>query len=86
MLYGNRLKTNELVGKIDLNEELKFDFDSLINVHKSYQLDAEYQRRNDLNAFASTMKLFNLKIKDLSDGNDLFYIKGFLPDRVFDLR
>ena len=84
MPYGNRMFTNELVAKIDMNEELNFDHNSLISVHKSYQLDAEYQRRNDLNAFASTMKLFNLKIKDLSDGNDLFYIKGFLPDRVFD--
>ena len=76
--------TNELVAKIDMNEELNFDHNSLISVHKSYQLDADFKRKNDFNVFASDMKLFNFNIKDLSDGNDLFYIKGFLPDRVFD--
>ena len=86
LLYRNRLKTNELVGRIDVNEELKFDYDSLISVHKSYQLDAEYIRKNELNAFASTMQLFKLKITDLRDGNDIFQIKGLLPDQVFNLK
>ena len=84
LFYHNRLKMNELVAKVDVNEELKFDHNSLISVHKSYQLDADFKRKNDFNVFASDMKLFNFNIKDLSDGNDLFYIKGFLPDRVFD--
>ena len=83
LFHRNRLKTNELIAKIDLDEELKFDYNSLISVSNSYHLDAEYKRKNELNAFASTLKLFNLKIMDLSDGNNLLYINGFLPDRVF---
>ena len=80
------MKTNELVAKVDLDEELNFDYNSLISVSNSYHLDAKYKRKNELNALASNLKLFNLKIKDLSDGNDLLYINGFLPDQVFNYR
>ena len=85
LFHRNRFKTNELVAKIDLDEELKFDYNSLISVSNSYHLDAEYKRKNDLNAFVSSSNLFNLKITDLSDGNNLLVVTRTIHQNINDI-
>ena len=74
---------NKLVSSISVNEELKFDNNRLIRASENYQLDLEYKMKGELDILATDNKLFNLKIKDLSqDDDDLFHIKGFFPDQV----
>ena len=44
LFHRNRFKTNELVAKINLDEELKFDYNSLIVT--SYPYYSVFQRNN----------------------------------------
>ena len=73
---------NKLIAKIDTNEELDYDHNSFHSLSESYQLDAEYKRKNDLDMIASNNILFHWKLKDLSRNNELFHIKAFFPDQV----
>ena len=73
---------NKLIAKIDTNEELDYDHNSFHSLSESYQLDAEYKRKNDLDIIASNNVLFYWKLKDLSTTNEIFHIKAFFHDQV----
>ena len=73
---------NKLTAKIDTNEELDYDHNSFHSLSESYQLHAEFRRKNDLDIVSSNNVLFYWKLKDLSSDKDRFHIKAFFPDQV----
>ena len=73
---------NKLMAKIDTNEELDYNHNSFHSLSESYQLHAEFRRKNDLDIVSSNNVLFYWKLKDLSSDKDIFHIKAFFPDQV----
>ena len=57
---------NKLMAKIDTNEELDYDHNSFHSLSESYQLHAEFRRKNDLDIVSSNNVLFYWKLKDFS--------------------
>ena len=73
---------NQLTAKIDVNEDFEFGRNSVIATSSSYHLDGLIKKGHTFDVLISSGNLFEMKIKDLNNGDDLIEIKGFLPNQV----
>ena len=73
---------NQLTAKIDINEDFEFGQNSLIATSSSYHLNGNIKRGHTFDVLLSGVSLFDMKVKDLNNGNDLIEIRGFLPSQV----
>ena len=73
---------NKLIAKVDVDEEINFDHNSRFSTSESFQLDAEFKRKGQLDILASASHFFHLKFKYLGNGDDILHIKGYFPDQV----